>query len=566
MYYTSFPLGLGQEYRRKMVSNFVYLIDRINTMEKQRKSHSTTDKHAHKASQIDYGLTNVNDHLKYYDGRVNNLVLGPNNDSAIELKDSRVDMLGEAHPVVSERLYTDFLRQNNKIEDIDNRFKEHERAINETDVSDVPTLTHSLDSTLALQSFLHDESGISGVRLEPVKRTSVEDYRILRFTHSGDRYDDMRINGGTHLENIGFKDGWYYSPIFSSDKNKVKIIAYKFKSKATIDYTTADNDYLKSYYLDLDSEKINVNIFKDKINIMCWLGVGKGVSIKQYNLEDFNNSVYEPIVDIVVAKDNANINYIQGCVATDKVVYISTGDYEYENGKQLTVYSLFNGEKLEVIDITKVGADDIKGKPINSWLEPEGLDITVNEDGTHNLHLGVFTGGSLDVNKLPTNKRFKIYTWSPKSNANKLINGEALAQANLATKERLLFYGDIRGNSKETYELIGTMFNYKYLSFYYTTGSIGTHSVTVPTDRFKFADYITLQNTGITNDGIFYSYAMQIKFDKKLYKKFHVEYARGIEIHLAEPNFKGSGGTYDNHAGIHLYHIRGFNATPETLS
>ena len=78
--YTDFPIELGQEYRYKTVANFKKILDAFKDADKRFELHKTEDKHAHKANQIDYKLSNVHDELQYQDGRIEGLVIGHNGD------------------------------------------------------------------------------------------------------------------------------------------------------------------------------------------------------------------------------------------------------------------------------------------------------------------------------------------------------------------------------------------------------------------------------------------------------------------------------------------------------
>ncbi|MEX6267795.1 hypothetical protein AB6F08_13045, partial [Staphylococcus saprophyticus] len=80
-------------------------------------------------------------------------------------------------------------------------------------------------------------------------------------------------------------------------------------------------------------------------------------------------------------------------------------------------------------------------------------------------------------------------------------------------------------------------------------------------DRFRFTNYIDLQNMSITEEGVVYNYSLRIQFDD-VRKKFNIKHARGIKYKPDDPKWSGTGGLYDKHPSIHLYHIRGYGLSP----
>ncbi|MDK9870298.1 peptidase G2, partial [Staphylococcus equorum] len=97
MYYTNFPVELGREYRMKMVSNFVYLLEKVKSIDSVIYKHSHIDQHAHSSKQIDYKKTNVENELIYLRSNIIALVLGTNGNGIQELRDSRIANDGTRH-------------------------------------------------------------------------------------------------------------------------------------------------------------------------------------------------------------------------------------------------------------------------------------------------------------------------------------------------------------------------------------------------------------------------------------------------------------------------------------
>lgn len=134
------PIKIGQELRKMIIENFRSLDYAYHNLVDVIYKHKKVDKHAHDASQIDYANTSVDKHLKYQNRRISKLVLGHNGDGVQELTDSRVSIDGEPFNVLSERLYHDFNKINQTMEDNYNSLnKKIERITNVNDFGADPT-------------------------------------------------------------------------------------------------------------------------------------------------------------------------------------------------------------------------------------------------------------------------------------------------------------------------------------------------------------------------------------------------------------------------------------------
>ncbi|MGO3818145.1 MAG: phage baseplate protein [Staphylococcus equorum] len=451
--------------------------------------------------------------------------------------------------------------------ELNDKIDNHFELMNKTDMQLKPKLTASLDSAVPLQSFLHAGKNIMAIRAIASDK-SVEDYYLFKFDRNGDQTDAMRINGGSHLENIGHYKGWFIAPIFSSNGVNGKLVSFKYHSNKdykpykTISYSDNESVNVKFHNVQLESGHVNVNVFKNILNVFSIKDDENKIILKQYDMEKFMLGEYIILNEVEFAQHHKNLKWLQGIVATDKEIFVADGSPEYGDGKGITIYDTSTGEVIDTVSIAEVGSEDFEDRPINDWNEPEGMDITVNDDGTYNVHLGMFTGGSTDTSTLPTNKKFHIFTWAPKSNAHVLINDLAIIQANLAAKDRLLFYGDVSGDDHSSYGLTDKVYNYKFLTFYFTTGEIGTHTFTVPADRFRFVDFIELQNSSVDKEGTVFQYSMRLEFDE-LRESFHILHAGGIKFRPEDPSWEGTGGLYFDHPSVRLYHIRGYGMTPD---
>lgn len=111
-----FPIQIGHAFRTKMISNFFVILNYYNELDHQHQTHKTTEKHAHRAMQIDYKNTNVSSFLDFLQGEVEGLVKGANGDGIAEVKHSRVSIDGTVHPLLQNRLVYEFLGINEKLD------------------------------------------------------------------------------------------------------------------------------------------------------------------------------------------------------------------------------------------------------------------------------------------------------------------------------------------------------------------------------------------------------------------------------------------------------------------
>lgn len=215
----NFPIDLGQKFRQMIVENFKdvqyfygQVIDIIN-------DHQTTDKHAHKAKQIDYKLSNVHDELQHQDGRIEGLIVGHNGDGIEELKDSRTALDGTNQPILSKRLKYDFEVIKKKIDDnTDYLNKKIERIVNVNDYGADPT--GEQDSTQAFKEavkggnvHIHMTAGtykIKGIKLpnNTVLSGEGKDITTIKFADETPAENIVITNEDMtgNSQNIGIKD------------------------------------------------------------------------------------------------------------------------------------------------------------------------------------------------------------------------------------------------------------------------------------------------------------------------------------------------------------------------
>lgn len=211
------PIELGQKFRKYIIENFRTLAYNFEYLLKKIDEHEDK-KHAHKANQIDYENTNVDKHLKYQNKRISKLVLGHNGDGVQELRDSRVSIDSQPFNVLSERLYHDFNKINQTMEDNYNSLnKKIERITNVNDFGADPT--GERDSTEAFKKafanggkHVHMTEGtyiVSGLKIPNNTILSGEGKSATTVKLSDDATNDVivitNLDMSGNAENIGIE-------------------------------------------------------------------------------------------------------------------------------------------------------------------------------------------------------------------------------------------------------------------------------------------------------------------------------------------------------------------------
>lgn len=397
-----------------------------------------------------------------------------------------------------------------------------------------------LNSKVPLQSFIYTDEFIYAMRVEPTLTRTEEDLTIMQFSKSGTYMSSMKALGAGHNESIGYKDGRFYIVLFSESGAEKALYHFPYTKDATVSYETTQNSNFVKVNISMQSiDKVNVSIYKDILSLSYYKGVTTGLNLRQYDLNTLNQ-----INDIDMATD-VSLNWLQGVAISDDKTYLSIGSYSVGDAKEIRVYSNIDGSVTDVIDVSRIGADDVGASATLDWLEPEGLQIIQDGDKDILLH-GVFTGGNSTG---PTQKRYKIYRWD------KVIQNNADLLSFYNHSDSMIYDGgSIQGNSTQTYSMIETAKNYKFLTVYYTAGVAGTHCVTVPTDLLKLVKYVDCECRAITANGELFNYITRITFDNDL-KKFSITTSRMLKVNIDTPT--SSSTTRDNYAGFYLYKIKG---------
>lgn len=89
MFFTNLPINLGQEFRRKAISNFKHLLYQTNRLKVALNEHKNSDKVAHTSDQIIHENKKTSEWINYFNKRLESQIVGANGNGIAELSDSR---------------------------------------------------------------------------------------------------------------------------------------------------------------------------------------------------------------------------------------------------------------------------------------------------------------------------------------------------------------------------------------------------------------------------------------------------------------------------------------------
>src|SRR5699024_8416099 len=244
MYYLNFPIDLGQEYRRMMVSNFKYIIEGLNYINDDFNYHRTEEENAHNSSQIKHGARTSKETFDDLQSQINRLVLAPRNNSANEIVQARVDIFGNHFPTLKEHLISweertkvdkeetikEVEKAKKTILDAEYRFEPNKQEF--LYVTDLSPLTNAV-----MQSFWFDK------RTGIVYMTQAQgaEYMLTRLKPNGEYIDSSLILNGGHGTHNGYRyindELWIYSHIVDSE-GKHKVVRFKYTPNVEMAYGT----------------------------------------------------------------------------------------------------------------------------------------------------------------------------------------------------------------------------------------------------------------------------------------------------------------------------------------
>ncbi len=119
----NFPIELGQKFRRFIIENFRLTQQKFDDLKLIFDKHRTTEKRAHKSSQIDHNGNSLDREINRMSGEFDNVIVTNNGDGIAEVTQAQVDMVGIRHEVLAKRLRSDFLNLENQIDETNNELE-----------------------------------------------------------------------------------------------------------------------------------------------------------------------------------------------------------------------------------------------------------------------------------------------------------------------------------------------------------------------------------------------------------------------------------------------------------
>lgn len=197
----------GSDFISQVEQNFETIKSWADKKDSDYQNHVTNQKNDHKSSQIKHTIksgqdVNLQDHERYQDEQITNLVLGHNGDGVQELRASRTSMDAQNFDDLSNRLYHDFLRENNEREKLRAELlKKIQRIVNVDDFGGDPT--GQKDSTKAFQDALGTGNVLVTMSAGTYLTTGIKMPNNSRLVGQGKDITTIKFMDSTPAENIG---------------------------------------------------------------------------------------------------------------------------------------------------------------------------------------------------------------------------------------------------------------------------------------------------------------------------------------------------------------------------
>lgn len=197
----------GSDFISQVEQNFETIKSWADKKDNEYQNHVTNQKNAHKSSQIKHTIksgqnVSLQDHERYQDEQITNLVLGHNGDGVQELRASRTSMDAQNFDDLSNRLYHDFLRENNEREKLRAELlKKIQRIVNVDDFGGDPT--GQKDSTKAFQDALGTGNVLVTMSAGTYLTTGIKMPNNSRLVGQGKDITTIKFMDSTPAENIG---------------------------------------------------------------------------------------------------------------------------------------------------------------------------------------------------------------------------------------------------------------------------------------------------------------------------------------------------------------------------
>ena len=412
MFNLNLDLQLNENFRRDIIQNFKFLYKRHNDLLAMITRHKLTDEVAHTTDQIKQGgrnQLNINDDLQ---SQIDALAVAPRDNSANEIVEARVDILGTQYPTLKRHLIaweerTKIMKDEvmkavndavQNIYDIEYRFDpENQEFLYVTDLS-------PLTNAVMQSSWIDNRTGI-------IYMTQAHSsYKITRLKPNGAYIDEMIVEGGGHGTHNGYRyiDNklWIYSHITNSE-GASSIVRFTYHPHVKMPYGTYDMEEVftghpeKPYITPTINQQTDEILYRiqypreewDKRNSMNYIEIRK--------LEDVDNRI-DNVVDRfdIPLRLTGNERPMQGVAFDEENVYWYTGSSNPLSDNMIAIFDRKTGKiKSEFI----VDYGGVNGDYAGDFQEPEGLQIYYNKDGKKALILGVVIGGA-------GNRTHKLYT------------------------------------------------------------------------------------------------------------------------------------------------------------
>ena len=412
MYYLNFPIDLGQEYRRMMVSNFKYIIEGLNYINDDFNYHRTEEENAHNSSQIKHGARTSKETFDDLQSQINRLVLAPRNNSANEIVQARVDIFGNHFPTLKEHLISweertkvdkeetikEVEKAKKTILDAEYRFEPNKQEF--LYVTDLSPLTNAV-----MQHFWFDK------RTGIVYMTQAQgaDYMLTRLKPNGEYIDSSLILNGGHGTHNGYRyindELWIYSHIVDNE-GKRKVVRFKYTPNVEIAYGTYGMEEVFTGHPELPYITPVINEVENKILYRIqypsseWETRQSRNYVEIRNLDDVDKRIDRVLYKIDLPLKLTNPTQpMQGVGFDEDTLYWTTGTSSIKTDNYLTTYDLKTGKQKYQVKIN-YGGDG--GVVPGDFSEPEGLQVYYDDENRKALLIGFSVGGS-------GNKSHKIY-------------------------------------------------------------------------------------------------------------------------------------------------------------
>ena len=412
MYYLNFPIDLGQEYRRMMVSNFKYIIERLNYINDDFNYHRTEEENAHNSSQIKHGARTSKETFEDLQSQINRLVLAPRNNSANEIVQARVDIFGNHFPTLKEHLISweektkvdkeetikEVEKAKKTILDAEYRFEPNKQEF--LYVTDLSPLTNAV-----MQHFWFDK------RTGIVYMTQAQgaDYMLTRLKPNGEYIDSSLILNGGHGTHNGYRyindELWIYSHIVDSE-GKHKVVRFKYTPNVEMAYGTYGMEEVFTGHPELPYITPVINEVENKILYRVeypsseWETRQSRNYVEIRDLDDIDKRIDRVLYKIDLPLKLTNPTQpMQGVGFDEDTLYWTTGTSSIKTDNYLTTYDLKTGKQKYQVKINYGGEG---GFYPGDFSEPEGMQVYYDNEGRKALLIGFSVGGS-------GNRTHKIY-------------------------------------------------------------------------------------------------------------------------------------------------------------